>query len=603
MCGIVGFVSKNDQTVNVVIEGLKALEYRGYDSCGIAYMSNNVMALYKAKGKIKNLVDKIDVNSPSSCAIGHTRWATHGEPSEVNAHPHQMKSVTLVHNGIIENSDELKKQLVQEGYVFKTQTDTEVAAAVFSSLLKKEKNKIKVMHQANTILKGSYAFAIIFKDESNCVYCIKKDAPLILGKGNETYYLASDVSAFLAYTSDIMDLEDGEIAKLSPNGITLYAKDESVIERASYKTTMNIQEIQKDGYDTFLLKEIHEEPTVIKKTISHYMGFDLYDLMDTMPSFSQYNRFIFIGCGSAMHAGMVAKNLMEKYARVVSVCEVASEFRYADPIMDAQTLCVFISQSGETADTLAALRMCKQRNLDTVAVCNVLGSSLAKEAKYFLPTMAGKEVSVATTKAYVSQIAVLSLIVLKTAMSNNQLAPKDKREIEKELRTLPKLLANYLDNTKVEKFAKKIQDTHDAFFIGRGIDYSLSLEGSLKLKEISYIHSEAYPAGELKHGTISLIEKDVPVIALITDEKLLEKTVSNMKEVKARQAVVLLIIREDLYNEQIEADEVIFLPKLHTAMQSIVSVIPYQLLAYYIAKARGCDIDQPRNLAKSVTVE
>jgi glucosamine--fructose-6-phosphate aminotransferase (isomerizing) len=604
MCGIVGFVSKESKTIDIVVEGLKSLEYRGYDSCGVALVNDGVMGMFKAKGKIINLEAKLKNNDiPTNCAIGHTRWATHGEPNEINAHPHQMEDVTLVHNGIIENSDELKDQLQKLGFVFKTQTDTEVAAAVLSGLLREEKDKVKVMHRANDILRGSYAFAIIFKDEPETVYCIKKDAPLILGKGKDIIHLASDVSAFLAYTNMVIELNDGEIAKLNNGSLTIFDNDCNIIIRNSEKTNLTLQDIKKDGYDTFLLKEIHEEPAVIKKTISHYMGEDLYDLMDTMPELTKYNRAIFIGCGSAMHAGMVGKYLMEKYARVISSLEIASEFRYSNPILDEKTLCIFVSQSGETADTLAALRMCNQMGLDTIAVCNVLGSSISKEAKYFLPTLAGKEISVATTKAYTAQVAVLSLIVLKKAISDNKLEPKDKREIEKELRTLPKLLASYLDNTEVEKFASLIQNTEHAFFIGRGVDFALSLEGSLKLKEISYIHSEAYPAGELKHGTISLIEQGTPVIALITEEKLVEKTISNMKEVKARGAAVLLMIREDLYNEQIEADKIILLPKLHTAVQSIVSVIPYQMLAYHIATARGCDIDQPRNLAKSVTVE
>jgi len=603
MCGIVGFVSKENKTADIVIEGLKSLEYRGYDSCGIALMSNNQMSLYKAKGKIVNLEAKLDNNTATACAIGHTRWATHGEPNEVNAHPHQMEEVTLVHNGIIENSDELKVELIKEGYNFISQTDTEVAAAVLSKLLKEENNKIKVLHQTNEILRGSYAFGIIFKDEADSIYCIKKDAPLILGVGDDTTYLASDVSAFLQYTNVILELNDGEIARLNSDQVTLYDKEGNVIEREAEKSELSLQDIRKDGFDTFLMKEIHEEPKVVKETISHYMEEDLWDLMDTMPKLSKYNRVVFVGCGSAMHAGMVAKYLMEKYARIVSTLEIASEFRYSAPILDENTLCIFISQSGETADTLAALRMCNNMNLDTIAVCNVLGSSIAKEAKYFLPTLAGKEISVATTKAYVAQVAVLSLIVLKKAMVDNKLKPADKREFEAELKTLPKLISQYIENSDVKRFAALIQNTEHAFFLGRGIDYALSLEGSLKLKEVSYIHSEAYPAGELKHGTISLIEVGTPVVALITEEKLVEKTISNMKEVKARGAVVLLIIREDLYNSSIEADEVILLPKLHTAMQSIVSVIPYQLLAYYIAKARGCDIDQPRNLAKSVTVE
>lgn len=603
MCGIVGFVSKEKLSNNVLIDGLKSLEYRGYDSCGIALVNDGVMALYKAKGKIVNLQNKMNDNLVGNCGIAHTRWATHGEPSEINAHPHQIENVTLVHNGIIENSEELKSELKKLGVVFKTQTDTEVACAVLDQLLKETSNKIDVMHKASKILKGSYAFAIIFKDELDKVYAIRKDSPLILGVKEDKNFLASDVSAFLPQTNMVLDLNENEIAVLSKDGILIYDEDCNVVNREPYKTTLNIQEIRKDGYDTFLMKEIAEEPIVIKKTINHYMGDDLYDLIDTMPCLNEYNRFVFIGCGSAMHACMVAHTMMEKYARTLSRVEIASEFRYANPILDSKTLCVFVSQSGETADTVAALRMCNKMGIDTISVCNVLGSTLAKEAKYNLPTLAGKEISVATTKAYCAQVAVLTLLVLKKTMQNNLLSAQEKRQIQAEIKTLPRLLSNYLNNTKVEKFAKLIQNSKDVFFIGRGIDYALSLEGSLKLKEVSYIHSEAYAAGELKHGTISLIEFGTPVIACITDSDLQEKTISNTKEVKARGAIVLLMIREDLYNDNIQADEVILLPKVHTTMQSIVSIIPYQLLAYHIAKARGCDIDQPRNLAKSVTVE
>lgn len=603
MCGIVGFASRQNKSVNVLVDGLKALEYRGYDSCGIALVHDGIMALSKAKGKIVNLESKLEYGLSGTSGIAHTRWATHGEPSEVNAHPHQMDRVTLVHNGIIENSEELKRELIEKGFTFRTQTDTEVACAVLDDLLSQTNDKIEVMHRASAMLKGSYAFAILFKDELDKVYAVRKDSPLILGVGKDACYLASDVSAFLPYTNQVLELEEGEIAVLGSEGIHIYGLDKKEIMRSSKKTSLTLSEIQKDGYDTFLLKEIHEEPTVIKKTIHHFMGDDLYDLVDTMPDLSKYNRAIFIGCGSAMHAGMVGKYLMERYARVISSVELASEFRYAHPILDKQTLCIFISQSGETADTLAALRMCKEEGIDTIAVVNVMGSTLAKEADYTLYTLAGKEISVATTKAYTAQVCVLSMLVLKKAMQDNQLSPKDKRKIEAEIKTLPTLLMKYLNNTKVERFASLIQNTDHAFFIGRGVDYALSMEGSLKLKEVSYIHSEAYAAGELKHGTISLIEPGTPVVALITDPELRDKTLSNMKEVKARGACVLLMIREDLYNSDIEADEVILLPQVHTAMQAVVSVVPYQLLAYHIAKARGCDIDQPRNLAKSVTVE
>lgn len=603
MCGIIGFVSKKKQPVSLLLEGLKTLEYRGYDSCGIALVNEETMEVYKAKGKIINLESKVDKELVGTSGIAHTRWATHGEPSETNAHPHQIQSVTLVHNGIIENSDELRKKYESQGYIFLTQTDTEVACAVFDDCLKRHSDKKDVIHEAIEILKGSYAFAIIFKDELDKVYAVRKDNPLVLGCEEETVYLASDISAFLKYTNKIIELEENEIGILSPSGIMVIDKENKTVKREAVISELKLESIQKDGYDTFLLKEIHEEPVVIKKTIRHYMTHSLDDLMESMPDLSKYNRFVFVACGSAYHAGIIARDNMIQKARVHACAELASEFRYANPLLDKQTCVVFVSQSGETADTLAALRMCNEMDVDTIAVVNVLGSSIAKEAKVLLPTLAGKEISVATTKAYCAQVAVLSLLCIKKAIQENRIDTKEKTMIEKEIKDLPVLLKKYIDNTQVESFALQMQKQNSAFFIGRGIDYALSLEGSLKLKEISYIHSEAYAAGELKHGTISLIEVGTPVIACITDEKLASKTLSNMKEVKARGAKVLLMIREDLYQESIEADEIILLPCVHPILQAIVSIIPYQLLAYYIAKNRGCDIDQPRNLAKSVTVE
>lgn len=603
MCGIIGFVSSENTSAVVLIEGLKKLEYRGYDSCGIALVHDEVMALIKTKGKVKTLEDKLGNDLKGKCGLAHTRWATHGEPNDVNAHPHQIERVTLVHNGIIENSHELRKMLETKEVEFKTETDTEVACAVINDCIDKTDSKIEAIRKAGTLLKGSYAFGIIFNDELDKIYAIRKDSPLLLGKGENISFLASDCSAFLEITDQIMELEENEIAILSTKGIQIFNDHGNLIERNATKALISLEEIQKDGYDTFLMKEIHEEPTVIKKTFRHYMKNSLYDLFETIPSLKKYNRFVFVGCGSAYHAGMVAKTLMEQKARILSSSELASEFRYNNPILNEETAVIFISQSGETADTLAALRMCNDMGIDTFAIVNVLGSSLAKEAKVFLPTLAGKEISVATTKAYCSQIAVLSLLCIKKAMEENRLSEKEMKKLEAEIVSLPSLMKKYIEDTHVEKIAKKISNYNHAFFLGRGIDFALSLEGSLKLKEISYLHSEAYAAGELKHGTISLIEKDTPVVACITDKDLLLKTLSNMKEVETRGAQVFLLIREDLYSNLIDADEVIFLPKVHEVMQGIVSILPYQLLAYHVAKIRGCDIDQPRNLAKSVTVE
>lgn len=604
MCGIVGFVSDDDKNAKLLINGLKALEYRGYDSCGIAMIdTNGQMAMHKAKGKVAVLEKLVGDGLNGRAGIAHTRWATHGEPSTVNAHPHRVDKVTLVHNGIIENSEELKAMLVEEGISFKTQTDSEVACGLLDFLMRSEKDKIKLILKAAEMIKGSYAFAIMFEDEPDKVYAIRQDSPLILGVGQDTYYLASDVSAFLTYTNMVLELEEGEVAVLEKEGIKLYDKSRKIIDRAAKKTALSLQDIRKDGYDTYLLKEIHEQPAVIKKTLQHFMSGKLEDLNTNIPSLEKYDNFIFVGCGSALHACMIAKILMERYTRVPSSARYASEFRYENPIMTDKTLCVLVSQSGETADTLAAMKLANKRGVDTLAIVNVMGSSLAKGAKYTLYTLAGKEISVATTKAYSAQVALLSLLVIKKAMEMEKLSKEEKEDIIKQLIKLPGLISEYLKSANVERFASLVQNTDSAFFIGRGLDYCLSVEGSLKLKEISYINAQAYPAGELKHGTISLIENATPVIAMITDENFKDKTLSNMKEVKTRGAVVLLMIREDLYDEGIEADEVILLPKVKDLVQAILSVIPYQLLAYHIGKARGVDIDQPRNLAKSVTVE
>lgn len=603
MCGILGFVSSQQTSATVLIEGLKKLEYRGYDSCGIAIVHNQSLEIFKTKGKVKSLEEILMPNLQGVCGLAHTRWATHGEPNDVNAHPHQIESVTLVHNGIIENSHELRKLYEMQGVVFKTETDTEVACAVIESCVSRTKTKIEAIQKACELLKGSYAFGIIFKDELHRLYAIRKDSPLLLGEGEGISFIASDCSAFLESTNRIIELNENEIAILEHGEITLIDETGEVVHRKSKITDLSVEEIQKDGYDTFLMKEIHEEPIVIKKTFHHYLKNSLDDLVETMPDLHQYKRFVFVGCGSAYHAGMIAKTLMEQQARVISTVELASEFRYSNPILDSETAVVFISQSGETADTLAALRMCNDLGIDTIAIVNVLGSSLAKEAKVFLPTLAGKEISVATTKAYCSQVAVLVLLCLKKAMESGLISQNEQKEIEKEIEYLPESMKKIIDETQVDQIVDTIYKHEHIFFLGRGLDYALSLEGSLKLKEISYIHSEAYAAGELKHGTISLIEKNTPIISCITNPNLLLKSISNNKEVETRGAQVFNILREDCVTDAIDAKDVIVLPKVHDTLQGIVAILPYQLLAYGVAKKRGCDIDQPRNLAKSVTVE
>ncbi len=602
MCGIIGFTSNDFLSAKTLINGLKSLEYRGYDSCGLA-ISNEKIEVYKSKGKVLNLENIINKDLNGVAGIAHTRWATHGEPTKENAHPHVVSKVTLVHNGIIENYDTLKEELLANGRLFNSETDTEVACAIINQCYEKETNKLKAIQMASKILEGSYAFGIIFEDEKDVVYTIRKDNPLILGISDNACFLASDGSAFLSHTKQMVDLEENQIGQLNGNVLKIYDEQLNEITYKAYECEMDESEIQKDGFDTFMMKEIHEEPSVVFKTMHRYVKEDLKDLYETMPDLSKYERFIFIGCGSAYYAGMIGKYLMERKAFVQSSVELASEFRYNNPIMNDKTAVVFISQSGETADTLAALRMCNEMNIDTFAVVNVATSSLAKEAKHTLLTLAGKEISVATTKAYLAQVCILSLFAIKKALQENKLSKTEKVEIEAEIKKLPKLLKEYLSNEIIEKYASFIGEKEHVFFIGRGLDYALSLEGSLKLKEISYIHAEAYAAGELKHGTISLIENDTPVIACITDSKLAAKTISNVKEVEARGAKILWLVREDLIENFMDENNLIKLPNIHSTMQAIISIIPYQLLAYYVAKKRGCDIDQPRNLAKSVTVE
>lgn len=601
MCGIIGYAGSRPCAHGVLLSGLKALEYRGYDSSGIASFQCGQIEIIKAKGKISELEKKIKDKPESFCGIAHTRWATHGEPNEINAHPHRVEGVTLVHNGIIENAAALKKAYEQRGIVFKSETDSEVACACLAILYRSEKNKLKVLREAAKILKGSYAFAIMFEDEEGVIYGMRKDSPLILGIGEEGNFLASDLSAFIRFTRNYATIDEDQIVRITNQEIECYDSDLNRVDVQVQKSEMDISTIEKGGYDSFLLKEIHEEGRVVMDTIHHYMKNSLQELSKTMIDLKKYHCIYFVACGSAYHAGVLAKNLIEKYARIRCECEVASEFRYNSPILDEKTLVICISQSGETADTLAAIRMVNKMGVDSCAIVNVKGSSLEKEAKYVLPTLAGVEISVATTKAYCAQVAVCCLLALNSCM--DRLSSLQLHTIEKQLQKIDMYIDKLISDTNLDGFVASIINKKNVFFIGRGIDYALSMEGALKLKEITYIQAVAYPAGELKHGTISLIEEDTPVMVLISDEKLVDKSISNMKEVKARGARILLVIREDLYHESIEADEVIFLPKVSEFLQGIVSIVPYQLLAHHLAAKMGCDIDQPKNLAKSVTVE
>ncbi len=604
MCGIIGYAGSSNISNSVLINGLHALEYRGYDSAGIAVLNKNKIQIVKAEGNVSQLSSKVAAMQleEGTIGIGHTRWATHGKPSEDNAHPHQCGNVTLVHNGIIENYHEIREELKSKGYHFYSETDSEVAAAYINFCYQNSNDKFSALAQAYRHFQGSFAFAIIFHDESDTLYAMRKNSPLVLGIADNQTFLSSDISAFLTYTNMYMILEHEEIARCTKHGISLQTLDGERIHREPKITTMKANDIQKNGFEHFMLKEIHEEPEVIRQTIASFLQDNISELTQTMPDVSKYDNIHIVACGSAMYAGMIAKSLIETKARIQVNCVCASEYRYANPIFTKNTLTIFISQSGETADTIAALQLAKQQNIDTLAIVNVPGSTIARDADYVLFTKAGAEISVATTKAYCAQVAVLSLLACKLAYSHDYITSDERSQLENELKILPDQMKSMIQKDYLS-FAKKIYEHEDVFFIGRGIDYSLSMEGSLKLKEISYIHSEAYAAGELKHGTISLIEVGTPVIALATDEQLYEKTISNIKEVKARGAYVLLIVREDLQVSDDVYDDILYIPKADIFLQGLLTVIPLQLLAYQIAKLRGCEIDQPRNLAKSVTVE
>lgn len=598
MCGIIGYIGKNN-ALKVITDGLKQLEYRGYDSAGIAIKNNNEIKIFKSVGKIKELEKKIDYTIQSDIGIGHTRWATHGSVNITNSHPHKVGSITLVHNGIIENYEQLKQELIKNNYQLKSDTDTEIACGYIDYLYQKDKNIITTLNKIKDIFKGSYAFAILV-DNDNYLYATRKDSPLIIAKGENENYLASDVPAILKYTNQYYLLDNYEIAILEKDNIKIL-KDNKEIKKELLTFNYNIETSLKNGYDHFMLKEINEQDKLVESLINIYLQ-DKKTLLNKMPDFKKYNQIHIVACGSAYHAGLVGKYLIEKYANTKVYVEVASEYRYNKLFFDKKTLVIIISQSGETADSLASLRIAKENKIDTLAIVNVYGSSIAREASKTLYINAGCEIAVATTKAYTLQLLMLSFIALAMGIQKELIDDSSFEDIKKYYTKLPQLMHNEIKRD-LKNIAKNIYKKNNIFFIGRGIDYALSLEGSLKLKEISYIHSEAYPAGELKHGTISLIEKNTPVIAIVTDENIYEKTISNIKEVASRGAYVILIISKHLDKEGDFYNEKIVIENTNSLINSLTAIIPLQLLAYNIALLKGCDIDKPRNLAKSVTVE
>ena len=591
MCGIIGYIGKKNP-IEFLIDGLKKLEYRGYDSSGIAIKDENSVQLIKSTGRIKNLENKINNTKvlDGNIGIAHTRWATHGMPTVANAHPHKVSKVTLVHNGIIENAEELKAKLMEEGQIFKSDTDTEVACAVINKYY--TGNPISAITKATNILRGSYAFGIIFDDQAK-LYAVRKDSPLIVGIGNYENYIASDIAAIINYTNKYMLLNDNEVIELSNDNIKIY-KDNKEIKKEVSTANISAEEADKGDYKHFMLKEIMEEPLVLARTLNKYIN-DMSKIYDI----SGYKEIHIVACGSAMYAGLIGKNLIEEKANIKCFVECASEYRYEKVIYDRKTLVILVSQSGETADTIAAMRKAKENDIDTLAIVNVKTSTIAREADNVIFIEAGPEIAVATTKAYLLQVAILSLIALRAAYKKG--LEQKYTEILTEAKELPAKLQKVLnDHDKFLKIAQDIYKNHDVFYIGRGVDYAMCLEGSLKLKEVSYTHSDAYQAGELKHGTISLIEKDTPVFAIISDDKIKNKTESNVIEVASRGAKVFTITNDinikDHYFKYV-------VPKIDYYFQPILIVPPLQLVGYYVGDLKGLDIDKPRNLAKSVTVE
>lgn len=603
MCGIVGYVGKNNQCIKVLLEGLSKLEYRGYDSAGIAYLSNNIVKIEKESGKLENLINKVNDDISSNLGIGHTRWATHGKATSINAHPHKNGKFTIVHNGIIENYMELKEKLIKQGYQFKSDTDTEVVSAVMDYLYKSNKDVLACLKEVNNILKGSYALGIICDDYKDRLFVMKKNSPLILGIGTNENFVASDVPAILDKTNKYIALEDGDYGVITSDNINIFNNGKEVnLEVKEYE--YDASSIDKQGYEHYMLKEIYEQPEVFKKTINKYLNDDINSLIEKMPDFSKYYKIRIVACGSAMHAGLVGKQLIENYANIKVEVDIASEFRYNKLFLDKDELVIVISQSGETADTLEAVKIAKNNGNDTLGIINEKGSSIARNTKMVLYTEAGKEIAVATTKAYSAQIATLALIALNIATSKNTIDKQEIKELLKDIKNIPNYMTELLDNNEYYKeIAETIKGNNDIFFIGRGVDYALAMEGSLKLKEISYLHSEAYAAGELKHGTISLIDEGTPVIAIVTDEHISAKTISNIKEVKSRGAYVIYITNDITNKDSSFYDKKIIIPKANDLFSPLLTIIPLQYIAYYLAKINNCSIDKPKNLAKSVTVE
>jgi len=609
MCGIVGYLGHR-QATEVLVEGLSKLEYRGYDSAGVAVNTGNELEIRKFKGRLAILAEDLE-KSPilGGLGIGHTRWATHGEPSDVNSHPHfnMDKTIAVVHNGIIENYMELKEELQAEGVVFLSQTDTEVVAHLVDKYY--EGNLLDAVYKATERLRGAYALGVICKDNNNELVSVRKDSPLVVGLGEGENFIASDIPAILKYTRNVYFLENGEFVHIVGDKLTILDENRNVVEKEVTEITWDVEAASKGGYEHFMLKEIYEQPNGVKETLIRRLNdngeIQLDDIKMTKQDLDKINKVYIVACGTAYHAGLVGKFAIEKFAKIPVITDIASEFRYRDPFVDENTLVILVSQSGETADTLASLRYAKERGARILSVTNVVGSSIARESDDVFYTWAGPEISVASTKAYTTQLVSFYMIALDFAIKKGTITREFYNETIQKLKEMPEKVSKALEQEEYIKndVAKTLKDAMNAFYLGRGLDYNLAMEGALKIKEISYIHAEAFAAGELKHGTIALIEKGTPVIAIATQEELFEKMVSNMEEVRARGAYVIAIAQEKNTEVEKAADKVIYIPNVDDMVSSILTVLPLQLLSYYVAVERGCDVDKPRNLAKSVTVE
>lgn len=606
MCGIVGYVGHGD-TKEIILHGLKTLEYRGYDSSGMALMSNGEILVEKKAGRIENLEESMKgKNFSSEIGIGHTRWATHGVPSDRNSHPHYSmdKSVAVVHNGIIENYQVLRKELEEKGYVFSSDTDTEVISQLIQDMY--NGNILDTVSKVVKRLEGSYAIGVLHKNHPDELICAREHSPLVVGIGEKENFIASDISALLKYTKDVYYLEDGDIAVLKAGSIEIFDRDEKPVTREKKYIEWNLEQATKCGYPHFMLKEIFEQPQAVKETFEKRVHNGKVDFSDVLnyEDIKNINKIYIVACGTAYHAGLQGQFALQKIAKLDSATDIASEFRYSDPFIDEKTMVIFVSQSGETSDTLAALKEAKAKGALTIAVTNVVGSTISREAHKTIYTMAGPEIAVASTKAYTTQVTIFYLLALYMAELRKVISKEKYEEYLSEIKNMPEKIQNILDNCeKIKAAAEYFKDRTNGFFIGRGLDYKVAVEASLKIKEVSYVHTEAFASGELKHGTIALIEEGTPVVVIATQKNLIDKSVSNIKEVKARGAYIITVGFDDEESLKNVSDNFIGIPECNDMFSGFLSIVPLQLLAYYTSDAKGIDVDKPRNLAKSVTVE